>query len=372
MNFKKFFIFMFCFLTTCSSPFSHHYVDYYELKGVKKVAVFPFSNLSTNPWAREIVTQIFIAELAKKDLFVIEDLGNIIDFMVEQRIKIGSSLDRARLLLLKRRYKIDAVIFGKILTFEEKGGIPYLNFSVRMVSTEDAEVLWKASIEKSGEDYVRFLNISRVRTLPQLTQRVVDELIETIKIKEIPYAVAKKERIKRRVSRTKKRLTKLKPTVIRHSLQSAKKKIKKISKRFEKRFTMLAAQKPFFFKKRKTKAIDPCKGEKKIQIRFDFDSAFLDPAYYSELEKVGRCLKKYPWERAIIAGHTDNVGSEIYNIRLSLRRAEIIKDFFLKRFNLSPYQTVIIGYGERYPIADNATVDGRAKNRRVEITVRIK
>ena len=119
--------------------------------------------------------------MAKAHLFNIEELGNIIDFMVEKRLRIGTNLDKPSLLLLRRRYKVDAIILGNILVFDERGGVPYLNLTARMVTTDTDKIIWKASIERNGEDYIKVLNVGRINSLNQLTQHVVEELIETMK-----------------------------------------------------------------------------------------------------------------------------------------------------------------------------------------------
>jgi len=164
----------------CSNTHPSFYIDKDNTYEIKKVAVFPFRNLSKNPRAGEIVTQIFLAELGKNGHFEVEELGNIIDFMVEQRIRMGENINRSRLFLLRRRYKIDAVIFGDILVFEKKGEVPYISLSVRMTKIDTDEIVWKANIEKSGDDYIKVLDIGRIRSLNQLTSRVVEELIHTM------------------------------------------------------------------------------------------------------------------------------------------------------------------------------------------------
>jgi TolB-like protein len=172
-----------CFflLTACSHGYSPFYVDKNNIYEVRKVAVFPFRNLSKNPHAREIVTQIFLAELSKKGRFEPEELGNVIDFMVEQKIRVGVNISKPGLFLLKRRYKIDAVIFGDILVFEQKGETPYISLSVRMVKIDTDKIVWKANIERNGDDYIKILNIGQIRSLNQLTSVVVRELMKTIR-----------------------------------------------------------------------------------------------------------------------------------------------------------------------------------------------
>ncbi len=172
-----------CFflLTACSHGHSPFYIDKNNIYEVRKVAVFPFRNLSKNPHAKEIVTRIFLAELSKKERFEVEELGNIIDFMVEQKIRVGVNINKPRLLLLKRRYKIDALIFGDILAFEQKGEAPRISLSVRMLKIDTDKIVWKANIERNGDDYIKILNIGQIRSLNQLTSMVVRELMETIR-----------------------------------------------------------------------------------------------------------------------------------------------------------------------------------------------
>jgi len=111
----------------------------------------------------------------------VEELGNIIDFMVEQKIRVGVNINKPRLLLLKRRYKIDALIFGDILAFEQKGEAPRISLSVRMLKIDTDKIVWKANIERNGDDYIKILNIGQIRSLNQLTSMVVRELMETIR-----------------------------------------------------------------------------------------------------------------------------------------------------------------------------------------------
>jgi outer membrane protein OmpA-like peptidoglycan-associated protein len=67
-------------------------------------------------------------------------------------------------------------------------------------------------------------------------------------------------------------------------------------------------------------------------------------------------------------GHTDSTGSDAYNEDLSKRRADAVADYLALR-GVSRARIATIGYGERYPVADNATDEGRARNRRVEIKI---
>lgn len=99
---------------------------------------------------------------------------------------------------------------------------------------------------------------------------------------------------------------------------------------------------------------------------FEFNSAQLKPAAFPELDKMLEQMKKYPMSRWRIEGHTDNVGSEDGNIKMSKMRAESVLNYFVSR-GVPQVRFEVAGMGSKSPIADNATPEGKAKNRRVEI-----
>lgn len=80
-------------------------------------------------------------------------------------------------------------------------------------------------------------------------------------------------------------------------------------------------------------------------------------------------IKAHAGKRILVAGHTDNVGDPASNLRLSVARAAAVRDWLVDASGLSTTQFAIQGYGDTRPIADNDTQEGRARNRRVEITL---
>src|SRR6059036_2623110 len=78
--------------------------------------------------------------------------------------------------------------------------------------------------------------------------------------------------------------------------------------------------------------------------------------------------KEHPNLRALVEGHTDSIGSDAYNQRLSERRANAVGDYMIAR-GIEAQRITTKGWGESKPIASNKTKEGRAQNRRVEITV---
>jgi outer membrane protein OmpA-like peptidoglycan-associated protein len=109
--------------------------------------------------------------------------------------------------------------------------------------------------------------------------------------------------------------------------------------------------------------------EKGRNVLFDFDKANLKPEAVRQLQPVLEALKEQPSLRALIVGHTDSVGTDAYNMKLSQRRAESVADYLIKNSPASRENLTVEWQGKRNPIASNATAEGRAQNRRVEITL---
>lgn len=104
-------------------------------------------------------------------------------------------------------------------------------------------------------------------------------------------------------------------------------------------------------------------------IHFEFDKAIIRPQSYPILDDVASVIKANPGiKRIVIEGHTDSIGSDAYNMRLSERRANAVRDY-LTRKGISPSLLDTVGFGKRNPVATNDTAEGRAKNRRVEFKV---
>ena len=103
-------------------------------------------------------------------------------------------------------------------------------------------------------------------------------------------------------------------------------------------------------------------------VTFAFDSAQLNPQFNSVLDKVAQTLVEYDKTVIEVAGHTDSVGSDAYNQQLSERRANSVAAYLATRGVVNS-RVVTVGAGEAHPVASNETDEGRAQNRRVEITI---
>ena len=101
---------------------------------------------------------------------------------------------------------------------------------------------------------------------------------------------------------------------------------------------------------------------------FDFDKSVLKPEGKSKLDDLIGKVKDVNLEVIIAVGHTDSVGSDAYNQKLSIKRSEAVKAYLVSK-GIEKNRVYTEGKGEKQPVADNKTKEGRAKNRRVEIEV---
>jgi OOP family OmpA-OmpF porin len=100
--------------------------------------------------------------------------------------------------------------------------------------------------------------------------------------------------------------------------------------------------------------------------QFDFNKSTLKPDGKRLLDEAARTLKDKPDMNVSVEGHTDSVGSDAYNQKLSERRAKTVRDYLASEGVASSRMTVV-GWGEAKPVASNDTAEGRAENRRVEV-----
>lgn len=103
-------------------------------------------------------------------------------------------------------------------------------------------------------------------------------------------------------------------------------------------------------------------------ILFDFNKSEIKPVYYKNLKNLTKFLKLRNSIEISINGHTDNIGSDSYNLGLSLARANSVMNFLIKN-GISANRLSVNGYGKTHPISPNDTEEGRQLNRRIEIII---
>ena len=106
-----------------------------------------------------------------------------------------------------------------------------------------------------------------------------------------------------------------------------------------------------------------CTCDYSVQLQYEFDSAELTAEDKVKLDAVAEQLRALGFEEGEVGGHTDSTGDEAYNLELSKRRAQSALDYLAAK-GIAPGRMTAVGYGETMPIADNATPEGQALNRR--------
>lgn len=113
----------------------------------------------------------------------------------------------------------------------------------------------------------------------------------------------------------------------------------------------------------------PLKGTITLEgVNFEYNSAALTAASRRPLDEIADGMKKHPRLKVEIQGHTDSTGSPAYNLKLSQRRADSVRDYLLSQ-GVPENQLQTKGYGQAQPVATNKTAEGRAQNRRVVMFV---
>ncbi|WP_272887297.1 OmpA family protein [Stutzerimonas stutzeri] len=106
-----------------------------------------------------------------------------------------------------------------------------------------------------------------------------------------------------------------------------------------------------------------------LDVKFDFDRAQVKQDSMDDIQDLADFMKQYGQTSTVVEGHTDSVGTDAYNQRLSERRANAVRDVLVNQYGLEGSRVDAVGYGESRPVADNSTDEGRAINRRVEAEV---
>jgi outer membrane protein OmpA-like peptidoglycan-associated protein len=119
-----------------------------------------------------------------------------------------------------------------------------------------------------------------------------------------------------------------------------------------------------------TEVVGEVVGFKVDDIQFDVNQASMRSESSAELDAVGRFLNDNAETYVVLGGYTDGTYTREFNLELSRKRALSVKDYLMKNANIGADRFVLQWYGKDNPVADNDTVEGRAKNRRVEVTVK--
>jgi len=182
----SFFVCFFCVaLIACSSGPDAYVRTGFDGSEIEKVAVFPFHNNTTMAEASEVVTAALIARLVEGGRFQVEFPGNIKSFLVSERIVVRTGIDLDTIKLMGKRLGVDAIFLGQV--DEYVGGdegrravVPVVSVSLREVDTREGRILFMADHRKTGDDYISVLDFGKIRSVGELTKKVVGEIVEAI------------------------------------------------------------------------------------------------------------------------------------------------------------------------------------------------
>ena len=117
-----------------------------------------------------------------------------------------------------------------------------------------------------------------------------------------------------------------------------------------------------------TVKFEPARSYRLDNVYFDFGKSTLRSESFAELNELVSYMEWRENDRIEISGHTDNIGTDTDNLRLSQQRADSIRQYLVKK-GISPARVIAKGYGASVPVADNSTEEGRQKNRRTEVKI---
>lgn len=103
-----------------------------------------------------------------------------------------------------------------------------------------------------------------------------------------------------------------------------------------------------------------------LDIQFEVDRDDIQHEYEASVDRLGAYLRKYPDTSAVIEGHTDEVGTDEYNMQLSQRRANSVLNYLVEHSGIERSRLKAVGYGKSRPVADNRTEEGKQQNRRID------
>ena len=106
-----------------------------------------------------------------------------------------------------------------------------------------------------------------------------------------------------------------------------------------------------------------------LDIQFEIDQDDMQREVKEKLAVLATFMKIYPENSAVIEGHTDDVGTNEYNMKLSQRRADSVVDYLVRKHGIAPSRLTAVGYGETRPLADNASEEGKRQNRRIDAVI---
>jgi outer membrane protein OmpA-like peptidoglycan-associated protein len=345
---------------SCSHTYQRDYLNPNpQLNAIRCVAIMPFENLTNHNTAGKIISDLLATEFYLSRKFNVMERTEVQRILEQRNIKLPQQVDPALAQRLGQFLGVEGIIIGSVSEYRDRESPyefdveePTVGFNARLVSVASGAVLWASSygrtsqrnpLNLTAQTVVQNMTSSLFQQVPERTidlDEVCGKKRETIALNEPTPPPPKPKRV----------LTK-KPA--RPSPKPAP--ARKVFHRKE--------QKEFLAKLEEGNRF-PLAG-----VKFAANTAVLTEKSKKILNYFGDVLREYPEVKIRIEGHTDSTGLPEEDLRLSLNRAESVKNYLVRKFNIAADNFPVSGFGGDKPIVPNINWRNREKNRRVEFFI---
>jgi chemotaxis protein MotB len=408
--------FLLAFIYGCSGGPKYYLRPTFDIKNIKKIAVLPFENFTSNEYAAEKIRRAVIIELLTRGIDVIEP-GEVLKTLKDLKLTSIASISNANIQDIGKTLGVEAVLVGSVGAFGISKGIsvsyPEVSLKLTLLETTKGNLIWSVSHTTGGAGFWTRHFGAEEATLDETERVAVKEALNTLSVlfKEIEAKKLKAfEGVRQRIEgqevsemntgldervlgieeleselKTKdmqisdlekeiERLLRERTRDVETEKEIEKERIAiEIKKTYEEQFEKLLNE----VKKGEieiTKVKDKYTITIVNSILFKSGSASISNDGREVLEKVAGILKDIKDKRIMIEGHTDSVpisskliNSYPTNWELSVARATNVARYLQEKGGVDPKILSATGYGEFMPVASNETEEGKAKNRRIEI-----
>jgi chemotaxis protein MotB len=407
--------FLLTFIYGCGGEPRYYLRPNFEIKNVKRIAVLPFENFTSNEYAAEKIRRAVIIELLTRGIDVIEP-GEVLKTLKDLKLTSIGSLSNANIQDIGKTLGIEAVLVGSVGAFGISKGIsvsyPEVSLKLTLLETAKGNIIWSVSHTSGGAGFWTRHFGAEVATLDETERVAVKEALDTLSVlfKDIEAKYRVLEGVRLRVEKQEgttmktgsdervlgleeleaelktkdmqvsdlekeiERLLRERARDVEVEKEIAKERIAvEIKQTYEDRFAELMEE-----VKKGEIEITNVKDKFTItivnSILFKSGSAGIRDDGREVLDRVAGILKDIKDKRIMVEGHTDTVpispkliAAYPTNWELSVARATNVARYLQEKGGIDPKILSATGYGEFRPVASNETEEGRARNRRIEI-----
>lgn len=353
---------------SCSHTYQRDYLNPNpQLNAIRCVAIMPFENLTNHNTAGKIISDLLATEFYLSRKFNVMERTEVQRFLEQRNIKLPQQVDPALAQKIGQLLGVEGIIIGSVSEYRDRESPyefdveePTVGFNARLVSVASGAVLWASSygrtsqrdpLNLTAQTVVQNMTSSLFQQVPERTidlDKVCGKKRETIALNELTPPAPKPKRV----------LTK-KPAPPAPKPKPAPTK------------EPAPARKVFHRKEQKEFLAKLKEGNRFLLagVKFAANTAVLTEKSKKILNYIGDVLQEYPEVKIRIEGHTDSTGLPEEDLRLSLSRAESVKNYLVGNFKLPAANFPVSGFGGDKPIVPNINWRNREKNRRVEFFI---